>query len=1715
MPRLQYVTIKERDLGAGIDQQSPENKIMEGFCEDIINADPKSTGQIAKRVGYQGYAGCLPVRVQSVKYDNDEIEFTFDSSIELPTRQSSPIIVYGKSNITDVNADFYNEEAVYYSGYTADIRNIFLTGTNTFTFLGVDHGIETPYMVVGVSESTSIINNSNEYFFTNEVTIDKTTYDIDIDYTNNTGSDISTFVYAKEKTTSAGTVYIHNQAVGVGTNNYNVLGSTHQLDNTNIIVEVYEDTGTELIKRIPDEVTLDNNTGDVQVQFRNVLAGFNAVFILTAVPANQFITGAVSPGATTTTVIDISDSDATDFLFTACYVEQTIGVGDFIQVVPDSIIVDSVNQEATITFVNNGVVGATYEIYWEYATIATNKLTVISDYDIGGTFENFAPELTIWGLCHEDIYGTRVAREGWTNHIDSYKVPGDERLISGLGGNLFAARTINEVPEYLLPLLYPRINGRLAADIITAPAFWDTGEDPGRTRGYITADNGANNFYEITDINYNSGTGYTDYTLFAPNISINGTLSTIISTVDGLEDELTAEQCGYSFFNGTFKIKNVTNPDANTLVISVINNNIDSNDFDESDVGGDAGIFTDQVTLIASSEFLPGDSLQSTLFSEADNYNVIDSSDTTLAINNVLDIQAFPGGLRLVGTRTGSIIPLRNEINLNTIENMLRGDMLSYSEFNRQLHIKSVNALGNIDLTLTGDGETVTVTMGSGNTESIFAGKKLLILQSDNYSGEILVDSVISETEFTFLDSAISSESGILLGNTIEVDESLEFNDTSDNSVYLWVNSRWIPIETPKDNYDLTPDTIVSHFDSLEYDNQNILRSTMVADNLYLTNFSDEVLKFDGVNLYRAGLFRWQPHFFVNVDTNNPTIVTGEVPVDVFDIDATGYQFVIDEGDENRFSAGDIIYHDDGTSSSGYYTIDNVHSKDAGGANKGHIAVKESITGLNSGTITIVSFFKYYFRLNAIDANNNIIASATTGSDDFVVRTSVNCSIDMKLVGMPAWDIYDYDRLEVQIFRTYANEAAVYHPVTTLQMSFDNNDGYINYTDTFSDEDLISDDPLRVLSGQFLGNTWNQPIRAKYCTTAGNKLVLGNLKDYPELDIKIVKNIGTLDQSVFLNADNQRWLFRKDNTDTATTTDMINRAAYEFTNLTLDITTPATDVVNNANGTFSITTSVNHNLSVGDWVYLYHDAYDPDNNLEHAGWYQVSAENGTTLFTVNDLNESNFTTPTINKVAIASDTKDIPVLIGDDYNYSMRNGNRDSTLSYKFVAMRRLANAINASMRLTDISISGFEEFTPWMIASAGNEFESGQLIIRQPKVFNTFLEVQLPTLTEDFDVYANNVKRAGGSSAGTLERRYPSRIIASYANYPEIFDATNAVQDSNSDSAIDINSADGQEITGIIPFFGDSAFGAAQKSGVIVVFKTNSIYLVDLNQKDLGNPSVQKLETRGKGCTAPYSIAVTKDGIMFANDTGIYKLTRDLKVNYIGRKYERKWNNTVNKNQLSIATGHHDTNFNQYKLSYPIDSNIENSEVAVYNHTREYEGTGNGSWTTYDNHPATGWANLNTNSYFSTTNGKVYVIRNQGDNTDYRDDDQPIIMTILARALDMGDSGVRKVFSQITTHYRTVGQSTGTSLEAALDLKDVFQNTDTFIVTRSEEDTGIDDFGLQKVVTIQSVIDAKVGVYLQLKYTNSNIDEPIEIVGIDIRVANKGDKGLTQAAKT
>lgn len=109
----QYVTYPVKDLGAGIDQQSAENQIREGYCELILNADPEPMGYIAKRLGYQRHAGQLPVRITKVEYSPtgpDNLCFFLDSeidisSINLLTTRRTPIVVQGRTSDANTGND--------------------------------------------------------------------------------------------------------------------------------------------------------------------------------------------------------------------------------------------------------------------------------------------------------------------------------------------------------------------------------------------------------------------------------------------------------------------------------------------------------------------------------------------------------------------------------------------------------------------------------------------------------------------------------------------------------------------------------------------------------------------------------------------------------------------------------------------------------------------------------------------------------------------------------------------------------------------------------------------------------------------------------------------------------------------------------------------------------------------------------------------------------------------------------------------------------------------------------------------------------------------------------------------------------------------------------------------------------------------------------------------------------------------------------------------------------------------------------------------------------------------------------------------------------------------------------------------------------------------------------------------------------------------------
>lgn len=1714
-----YQTFREQDLGGGVDQQSAENMIPAGYVESLKDVDPLPTGQLKVRKGYEGYLGYVPVRVLRMEYTDaltNNICLYLDGSVELAsvdltTVRKNPVILLGKTSKANVNnvGDFPLDQTSihWYETFTTEILKLFNTGTDTLSIPQSEHTVSSPYMFIGTSMATSQVNTSNSVFTPDEVRINKATNDIDIDYTNNTGAAFQGYVYISNQQAVAGESYVSGvNSVAPGTQTINITAATHGLNNFNIIPQLFEDTGTEYRPILPDEFILDTS-GDVSITLTNsTAASIDVIVVLATAPVSNVASGSVASGSSVSVVI--SDIQ-TDFIFASCYLEQTLG-GDLELVLPESIVIDHDAGTATITFVNNSGSGKNFEIYYKFVNIASNKLCVsgstITSLD---EFQDSAPQLTLYGIPHSELYGdSRSPREGWVNHIDAYRSTAEDRLIAGLGGNLFAGRLRaedNNADDYLMPLYYPDLRSRVLSDVIIGPAFIDTSDISTRSRGYIQADTAGSNFLQIDTATYDSNTTYVVYRLLAPNLTVNGTLSTIISTTAGMEDLLLVQQMGYSRLNGQFKIKSVM-AGVDYLDIAVENPNIDSSDYDEIDAGGQGGIFTDQIELNTASPFIPNDVLDSEVFED---YEVIRSNNTTVIVNNVIDEVSLPSGLRIVASRQGRVIPLRTAEEVKTVENLVRGDMLMYTPVSRKLRAVTVNPNSDEAVTITADGFTATVTMT--NTSGLKPGDYVLIRDSLYYTGEQQIVEVPNLTTFTFSTSLSFSDSGTLIGKNIVVDETLEIADGINSENTIEVQGRWIPIEAPEDEFDLTASTYVRHFDKKAYTQQDILRSTMVQDNMYLTNGNDEVMKFDGVSLYRAGLPRWQGNLFMTKDTTATGVIVLDNPQISYSANSSNY-FTAPLEDKLVFQIGQKI--EDSVDGS-IYTITDIGDNSTDSL----IYVNKTIGHATStGTLTRVSTFKYYGRLNAVDVNNNIIASAVVGADDMVVEIGANAAVRLRAIGMAALDNYDYDRLEWEWYRTKANSVAPYYKLTSLPLSFNSNDGYIDYIDTAVDSDLTDFDPVStVLEGAELGTGWSEPMRAKYVTSSENRLILANVKDYPTIDIQLLENDhGPITIADLTASDNKRWLFRKDNTDAGTTTDMISRFAIEFVSTASAVSlTPATDLTLASPGVLNINSAA-HGLATGDWVYLYHSAVQDANLLTFAGWYQVTVVDGSN-FTINDALARAGTTNDVDRFVVASDSRDIPVLLGTDGNYAMLNGNRDTGIipQYQFLAMRRAANAINAAMRKVDITIAGYEDFSPWLTAAAGNEFASGQLIVKQPKVFDTFLEVQLPDFTTVFDVFVNSVKRTPDTSAGAVERLFPSRVLSSYSNFPEIFDRPTVDADIDSKSASDINSADGQELTAIVPFFGESAFGASLQAGVVVPFKENSIYLLNIRAKFNEELSLQKLESRGLGCTAPYSVAPTKNGIMFANESGIYRLGRDMAILPYGIKYDRIWKEQVNKDQLYLATGHHFATENQYKLSYCTTDSEENNNVAVYNHTREGVSSEMGSWTTYQNHAATGWANLLTTAYFGTVDGQVFKIRNEGDVSDYRDDASEINWEAVLRALDFGDAGIRKVFGWIITHYRTLVEVDSAELNTAVNLAEEFEPTDAFEIKKSGNLNNFSDLVNKKVVSIRSSVKTRVGIYLQLQYKGSCYDLPVEIAGVEIRVTGKSQRGITEAADT
>jgi hypothetical protein len=1578
---LSYNLIPLKDLSRGVDLRSAESNVADGYCEDLQNVVTVSSGHLAKRPGYQGFAGYVPFRVKEVTHDGYQISMKLDRVVNLSTNGSSPLLVYGKFPQAESGDYSTTAQLRYYAAFSVDVRDVFSSGATSIAKTTTDHGLSTDDVFVYVLTSTSEANNSSSYSIVDGVEIDSGDYEITITYTPATTERV--FILIIDKSASAGENYVADYsgspiAPSGGVVTGTITAATHALSNFNIIPKLYTVSAGVYSEFIPDTFAVDDSTGDVTFTFTSG-SNFDGQVVLTTVPIANAKQASVGAGETAT--ITITDLE-TDFPYWALY---RLNGTSWELAIPDSVTVDDATDTITVTITNASTSAETYEFYYDFTSIPANTIRVVDSTATSTTYTGTTiddPALTVWGIDHADKYSDDAERGGHVLHIDSYKREEEARLVCGLGGNMYAARTRSEVgTTYQMPALTVDLDSRVASAVSMAPLFQVTGTSASiRTRGIITADNVSSGYATVTGVSYVSS-GVADYTISLTNKSGTLALNTQVATTD----YITVSGMAHSVHNGTFKISTVTDG-ASSVVIRVENSSLLTSDFDETGASGLANVFTDRFTTSSTAPYIGGDVITAESIGSSLTLTVTTVSSTTVTVSGVTEQVDLAQGVTLFGRRTAYVQPLKNSTGVASVQYLVPGDMVTVTSLTRQPRIVHVHPFQNISCSITVASGTATVSLGGSKTissvdttdnefvsashgfstndpimistteslptglrtDSVYfvsrvdadtfkitpkedgtvidltsagsgtlsamrvhnlsAGSKVTIAQTGDSTldGVVTVVSTPDRGSFTYTTtSTTSSATGVLVGRTAEFDESLTFTDNFSSPTTVTVSDRWIPIEAPSPTGDLPKTTYVSYFD----DTETTLRSCIVGGNMYFANQSDELMKFDGTNVYQAGLFRWQAQLFAQIDTGTGSLVLDAVSA-TQDGAASGNSFAVSTGQAIQFAAGDRIVH---SGDSAVYTAQSVDTTH----NKIYVTTSISDTTTIAGTLKKVKTYRYYLRLNAIDANNNVVASAATGAEDCIIELTANGQIRLRILPPPAWGVYDYDRIEAHIYRTIADTVAPFYRIRAVPVTFSKGYQYIDIYDGTTDEVLTQagdqDATMVALLGAELGTAWEQPPRAKYLTSVNNRLVLANIKDYQQLDIVIRKQAGAASVAN-TNLAGLTFLFRKTSTDSSTTTNMVDRIKYEFiaasgtfTFVDADVSTANDTITETAHGlltgsaftlsnsggalptglaaattyyaikvdadtfkvatsaananagtaiditaaagggthtltkqgrigisgaaitrnatTFTVTSNA-HGLSAGNWVYLFHAAQGKDNDLHFAGWAQISSV-ATNTFTVKFANGYTPSADDVDSYVTATTKTDIPVWLGTDGNYNQKDSN--TTGSFEALAAVRLANAINASMVATDVTVSGQTDFVPWITANAGGEYALGQLVVRQPKYSSTTMEVALGTLGSNYDVYVNNVKRASSAEVSATTLIFPSRVVISYENHPETFDNPAAALQDDSDSVVDVNSADGEEITGVIPFFAETAFGQSQVESLVVVFKTNSVYLLDV----------------------------------------------------------------------------------------------------------------------------------------------------------------------------------------------------------------------------------------------------------------------------------------------
>lgn len=1731
-----YQTIGHPNIGGGVDRRSTYNNIPQGFAENMKNMDTNSTGYVRKRKGYQRYNGELPLRITKIiDATGNYYEVHFDQAINLLSTPISPIVVVGWIDF-DTLCDIVSSTTTvtYNSDFIGKVGDKIIVGGETRIIESIDSSTT---LTINEAFSNSIGGNDLDMVYTTEVEIYWTDFVKPVPQTMPAATAVNTLtqghtygiakgmsrivltdgsdgtvdnqwmepdsveIDTEEITTIFDTthlaedvdVYVFNDQEEVeGRESYykrdtaldavdiidNVLTVTisaadHNFSNLNIIPELYVSTDSyaTISRIVPDQVEIDID-GNIEFQAtvtEDELTGSDVDWEVQihALPASRSMEDEAVAGTNTIIFDDVSNP----FNFVSVFIrDELTGDGEYlafpeeVRYVEDG---DTGRIEVDITCTSAVTVHITYmEGYLSANSILVDS-TSVTNINTDEGINNL--QACVYGIAQDAVfYRSADSAGGHTNALAEYSSEGVNKLVVGMGGMLFEEQNQSLAP-ITLPSSNVSIRRRVHARKIIGPFFGKT-----TPRG-VTASNLVNSYY--ADIAYISNDGVDDEVTITLNLTDkSGSLSDLILKDDWNagegNDKLTIAAAGNSWYVGTFDIISVDDS-ANKITVEIPN--IPTHIRDEENVGGSAYIDTDYIELrrLADGEVTPsvpnfesGDTLNSSLFVNKPTVIGNGHDNTTSYILFLSGVDApvsVPALSNMTGTRTTDVIPVDNT------DYFLNGDVLNIVGFDRKF--------------------------------------------------------VITDVDTTNL--------------TITIDEEIIVRDIADvDRTVLTVSGRWKAIESP-DSPVLNESTI-DYFDEETYGQKTRIRSASLNDSLYFTDYNNEVMKYDGANLYRAGLPNWQPrsHSWVDPDDEVITLPTYQYDQYVYGSSVGYLQFLSADAMPN-VAAGDRLWVDENTITADFYTIDKVDRTDL----KIYISAIETAIPTSSinavGTVSSPVSIAYYFKLQMYDRNNNIIASAVTDYQECIVELAKSGKVYHRFYGMPKLDTYDYDRIDLMMYRTAMAETItpIFYQIHRQPLDYKSSLGVQNIilTDSLNNISLpigqSSNDRASVgLKGAEQPLSTEQPPRAKYITSAANRLILGNIKSYNQLEVFL----DDLNKSAELNVLDHTTI-KVDSTEDSKSFRFVPALVED--DLNTDHLHRVTELVFGQDNEIDITLGVELGIDdelVGKYIQLdsFYVKYGTGNGVykfggrtvenelgEILGWFkvlehEVDAIGGTTNLKIKCKHNRNTThtlsdtgADTILYVVFDNDYGSIPIVA-----YPYQADTTAATVTHDIVEDLGFRDNKNI-IKYTNAIDRGVRDFKrafnqvmldiddPWAIAKAGPTEGAGTFIINAVKSDESLgITITPDTNGANINIYVNQLRTNHDTLASGITYVYPSRLIISKENYPEMLDAPFALSRIYSDTLVDVNSDDGQEITGFSTFFGASSNSGSQLEETLIVFKNRSVYAVQLS-----TGLHQKLESMEQGCTIPDSISPVKNGIMFANASGLYIVNRDLTVTYIGEFIEDYWNEDIDKdNAVSQAVGFTDSTNRKYKLSIPRSGDSLNDEVVVFDYIGGRRQESEGAWAFYDNFPATAWVQTNTAVYFSDYDGRVYSLRDLGDATDLRDDSSGIASEFLYGATAFGDSGSRVALSKVITHLKAVTDLTGAKIYIATDMENGFTEAGTLEFDKDEVDS-------KKLYSIAASLPDSHCLFVQVKYTHSTKDEDMVIAGLEYKAMPLSELGIKQ----